>query len=102
MKLLGCTGEQVVQWIESQFKDGMTWDNIEVDHMMPCASFDLRSPEEQQKCFHYTNLQPLKKADNRSKSDHIVYDMKWSGSEWLIMGEDNLYGPRDIKNSVYK
>ena len=102
MKLLGCTGEQAVQWIESQFKDGMTWDNIDVDHMMPCSSFDLRSAEEQQKCFHYTNLQPLKKADNRRKSDHIVDDMKWSGCQWLIKSKNNLYRPRNLRINVYK
>ena len=32
-----------------------------------CASFDLTKPEEQKKCFHYINLQPLWAFDNMSK-----------------------------------
>ena len=41
----------------------MTWENHgkiwEIDHILPCASFDLTILEEQKKCFHYTNMQPL-------------------------------------------
>ena len=51
---------------------GMTWDNIHIDHIQPCASFDLEDPNEQRKCFHYTNLQPLLAEDNLRKSDQIV------------------------------
>ena len=97
MKLVGCTREEAVQWIESQFTDGMTWDTIDVDHMMPCASFNLEDPEQQKSCFHYTNLQPLFRTDNRSKGDKIMHDMKWSGKEWLIKGDNGLYRSRELK-----
>jgi len=99
MKLVGCTGDEAVQWIESQFTDGMTWKNIEVDHMMPCASFNLEDPEQQKQCFHYTNLQPLFKKDNRRKRDKIIHDMKWTGTEWLIKGANGLYRSRQLKIS---
>ena len=38
-----------------------------IDHIKPCCSFDLTQEEEQKKCFHYTNLQPLWAAENLSK-----------------------------------
>ena len=71
-ELLGCTPEHARLHIENQFTEGMTWDNIHVDHIQPCASFDLEDPNEQRKCFHYTNLQPLFASDNLRKSDQIV------------------------------
>jgi len=38
-----------------------------MDHIKPCASFDLSKPKEQSKCFHYSNLQPLWAEDNLKK-----------------------------------
>lgn len=72
IELLGCTPEHARFHIESQFTEGMTWENIHIDHIQPCASFDLEDPNEQRKCFHYSNLQPLFASDNLRKSDKIV------------------------------
>ena len=52
----------------------MTWDNYGrsgwvIDHIRPCASFNLSKSSEQKKCFHYSNLQPLWEEDNLVKSD---------------------------------
>ena len=72
MKLTGCSIEQLWLHIEKQFKPGMTRENQglwHIDHIKPCAAFDLSKPEEQQKCFHYTNLQPLWAKENLMKSD---------------------------------
>jgi len=75
-KLLGCSYEEVREHLENQFVDGMTWDNYgingwTVDHIIPVSSFDLTKEEEQKKCFHYTNLQPLWAEDNISKSNKL-------------------------------
>jgi len=43
-----------------------------IDHIIPCARFDLRKPNEQKKCFNYKNLQPLWAFDNLSKNDKIL------------------------------
>ena len=43
-----------------------------VDHIKPCAKFDFTKPEEQVKCFHYTNLQPLWAIDNIKKEQSMT------------------------------
>lgn len=72
MELVGCSIDELRHHLESKFTDGMSWDNYgawHVDHIKPCASFDLSDPEQQRLCFNYKNLQPLWAADNLSKSD---------------------------------
>ena len=75
MNLLGIPSVEFL-WIhlERLFKPGMTRENHgkwHVDHIKPCSSFDLTKPEEQAKCFHYTNLQPLWASENLSKGNRI-------------------------------
>jgi hypothetical protein len=77
MNLLGCTIQEAREYLEKKFKEGMTWENHglygwHIDHIIPCASFDLTDPEQQKKCFHYTNLQPLWAAENMSKGAKIL------------------------------
>jgi len=63
LKLLGCSVEYLKQYLEQQFKPEMNWENHgimwEIDHIKPCASFDLTDIKQQQECFNYINLQPL-------------------------------------------
>lgn len=73
--LLGCSFKFLKQHLESKFTEGMNWDNYgingwEIDHILPCISFDLSKPEEQKLCFHYTNLQPLWASINRAKNNN--------------------------------
>jgi hypothetical protein len=72
--LIGCSIQEFKIYIEHQFKDEMSWElrNFELDHKIPCAFFDLTNLEEQKKCFHYTNFQPLTPQDNSKKSDIIL------------------------------
>ena len=70
--LLGAKIWVVKRWLELHFKPGMNWENYgvkgwHVDHVKPCASFDLSQPSEQRRCFHFTNLQPLWWHENLSK-----------------------------------
>lgn len=70
LELVGCTVEELRQHLERQFDAEMTWDNYglwHVDHIKPCASFDLSDPAQQAECFHYKNLQPLWAIDNIRK-----------------------------------
>jgi hypothetical protein len=74
-ELLGCSFNELKIHLEQQFKPEMTWLNHgqiwEIDHIKPCSSFDLTDLEQQKQCFHYTNLQPLFKTENRQKSNKI-------------------------------
>ena len=62
----------------------MTFENYgdywHMDHIKPCASFDLNDEEEQKKCFHYTNLQPMEGKENMSKGskyDEETFTRYW-------------------------
>ena len=72
--LLGCEISCFKKYFMSKFKDSMNWKSflngeIHIDHIIPCSSFDLSKTEEQKKCFHYTNLQPLWAKENLYKSN---------------------------------
>jgi hypothetical protein len=76
LKLLNAPNiEFVWKHLEKSFKPGMTKENHglwHIDHIKPCSSFDLSKPEEQAKCFHYTNLQALWAYENLSKYNKIL------------------------------
>ena len=77
LELLGCSVNFLKKYLESRFKEGMNWNNYgmfgwHIDHIMPCNSFDLTRPEEQIKCFNYTNLQPLWAKENSVKHTSIL------------------------------
>lgn len=69
--LIGCPKDFLKQHLESKFKPGMTWENYgpvwEIDHIRPCASFDLTDPQQQRECFNWSNLQPLFALENLKK-----------------------------------
>ena len=74
VELIGCTIPELAAHLEKQFHSGMTWENYgkwHIDHVRPCASFDLTDAHEQKRCFHFSNLQPLWAADNLRKSDRF-------------------------------
>jgi hypothetical protein len=73
IELIGSSINQLKQHLEKQFKKGMTWSNYgkwHIDHIRPCIKFDLSKPNEQRKCFHYTNLQPLWAEENLRKNKY--------------------------------
>jgi hypothetical protein len=71
-ELIGCSIVDLMTHLEKQFMRGMSWENYgyrgwHIDHIRPCAKFDLTDPEQQKACFHFTNLRPLWAADNHAK-----------------------------------
>lgn len=80
LDFLGCTLEFFQTYMEEKFDEDMTWDNYgkfgwHIDHIKPCAAFDLTDPKQQLECFHYTNMQPLWAFDNLSKGDKWEEEM---------------------------
>jgi len=74
-ELTGCDISFLKGYLEAKFTEGMSWENHgdwHVDHIRPCCSYDLTLEEEQKKCFHYTNLQPLWAEENLSKGGAYV------------------------------
>lgn len=77
-KLLGCTINELKKHLQkTAIENGYINFNINnysgkdyhVDHIKPCALFDLSKKLEQKKCFNYTNLQILSAIDNLEKGD---------------------------------
>ena len=76
MKLIGCSVDKLWNHLESKFESWMTKENYglwHVDHIVPCASFNLTCPEQQRICFNYKNLQPLEAIENIKKGNKILY-----------------------------
>lgn len=73
----------------------MTWDNWgndegdwSIDHILPCALFDLTDAAQQHTCFHHSNLQPLWHIENVMKNDKLE-DGRRAGM--LTQDEKRLY-----------
>lgn len=74
---IGCTRAELVQHLESQFSEGMSWDNYgsgengdhvgswHIDHIIPLSKFNGKYPN------HYTNLQPMWGKENISWGNKI-------------------------------
>jgi len=83
-------------YLEKQFLPEMNWENHgniwEIDHIKPCANFDLTDIKQQQECFHYTNLQPL------FKTTEIAESFGYTDQ----IGNRNKYKKENEKNNYNK
>ncbi len=75
-KFLGCDIEYFKKWIEYRWDKNMSWENYgeywHIDHILPINQFTILDNSEIKICFHWTNLQPLQKTENISKSDKML------------------------------
>ena len=74
--IVGCSPKELKNYLEKQFKAGMTWENHgfygwHIDHKLPLSSG--KTEEEILKLCHYTNLQPLWGDDNLKKGNKIIF-----------------------------
>lgn len=79
MDVLGCDISAFLDWIEYQFEEDMSWDNMGtywvIDHVVPCASFDLSNKAAVAECFHWSNMRPLEAKENMSKGSKVLLDV---------------------------
>ena len=72
---LGCSVEWVMEYLESQFEDGMTWENRgkvwHLDHCYPLSAVDHTDRAQVMAVCNWRNLQPLSIRKNREKRDKI-------------------------------
>ena len=88
IELIGESPVFVMGYLAAKFKEGMTWDNHgewHIDHIKPCCKFNLLDKEEQKKCFHYTNLQPLWSQENLSKGGNYASSETSSSSKIITI-----------------
>lgn len=62
VEYLGCSIQFFKQWVEFQFTEDMSWENMgkwHLDHVKPCAAFNFERAGDIQACFNWKNYQPL-------------------------------------------
>lgn len=74
--LVGYTANDLMNHLEKQFKEGMTWNNYgewHVDHKIPMSVFNYTKPEHEdfKRCWALKNLQPLWAIDNITKHNKL-------------------------------
>lgn len=81
---IGCSIEFMQEHLNSTKKPD--WgDDLHIDHIIPCASFDHTNEEEVKKCWNWRNLRYLPAEENKSKQDKLDMDLvKSYGIEDLL------------------
>ena len=79
--LVGYTLDDLKKHLESQFTEGMNWDNYgkwSIDHFIPISAFNFSKPEhiDFKRCWALENLQPLWAEENLSKNDKLLCDFQ--------------------------
>lgn len=74
----GCSYAELKKYIESQWQEGMNWDNYghgkgkwQIDHIIPILAFDLTKPGHISWCCNFHNLRPLWHVENQQKGDKL-------------------------------
>lgn len=78
MKLVGCTVQELMRHLESQFLPGMSWDNWgqgkgkwHIDQVFPASKATVSDPVLTATVFSYVNLRPMWGSANMSKSNAL-------------------------------
>lgn len=73
---MGCTGQELCDYLETFFDSKMTWGNYgkywHVDHVYPLAAANVEDRVEFLAVVNWRNLQPLEGSENKSKNDEVT------------------------------
>lgn len=77
LRYLGCSFDHFSLHIESQFTNGMSWENFgkggwHIDHIYPLARADFTDPVELWAALNWRNCRPLWEAENMTKNAKIT------------------------------
>jgi hypothetical protein len=77
LRFLGGTIYQLADHLQSQFRDGMAWNNFgrggwHVDHVFPIARADLSDHAQLRAVFNWRNCRPEWESDNYRKNSRVT------------------------------
>ena len=68
MKVVGCSRKSFREHLQNQLPAGASLRDYDTDHIFPIKRYNLKIPDQQRRCFHWSNLQPLLPTENKRKS----------------------------------
>lgn len=102
-QLLGCSVDDFIKWLELNFEEGMTWDNFgsgndkwNIEHWLPCCSFDLSNSIELHQCFNWSNMFPCWQIENLRKGKKILGPLSPKREANKSLFQQLLKTPRDF------
>lgn len=107
--IIGCDIDILKSWLEFQFDDKMTWENLgdywQIDHILAINQFDFQKEDHKRVCFNWTNLQPLTTYENRSKSDtlllHYYFNSVISVHRFISKYNLNITEYQNVRESIH-
>jgi hypothetical protein len=84
VRMCGCSFRQLIQHLEAQFEDGMSWDRRSewhIDHIFPLAAIDPSNEAHVAAVNNYRNLRPLWSMDNWKKNGAVTQEARESFGE---------------------
>ena len=74
-RYFGLNIEYFREWIQLQFKDGLSWDNFaqnwQFDHIVPVAYFDFTNEEDLLLCWNFINIRVERIEHNKIRGNRI-------------------------------
>lgn len=69
--MIGKSKQQLVEYLSSFLQGNESLKSCDIDHVFPLEAYDHSSGIIDERCMHWSNMQPLPPADNGSKLDKL-------------------------------